>query len=846
MLNHAKVLNSKEFVKKVVSYEFNKCKLFQNLFALYTIYDLESLSFSREFLSIDLIKIQELTFLSEYFLITALFILTLFALFTFQFSSREISLVSRFQYDNQMIFLLVYVLICYLILVLQQSNVSLLSFNGFNDLVFNDPLSVTSKFVIGIASILYLLFITKYIKDQKLNNFEYYIILLTSIFGFFLLCCANDFITAYLAIELQGLAFYVLASFKKSSNFSVESGIKYFVLGSLSTALFLLGVTFIYGLSGSILLTDFKDFFIWVFSANSFFLGFDSIAQALEAFEEKTSLVESVEVEKLNSINEKLSLFGTNLKGADSEFSAFKPVFENFGGSSEKAEIYKDIVANFLKSYTNFSANSFLNANDSNSLYSVSYLQINSLISSINDFLIESSYQNAFIEFLNILEASQLDYENFVQLKSSLLESNYYEDEDLDKFYGLSKESLSQLSNVEKISNNLVGDSCFDSIYYLLECFYFLDYMANIFQCLDSLQILDLKSSVGKESFASFPSELLNEFSIHDGFKDIVTTPLYMASVVQMANINSFFFTISDNDVSLFSSMFDLNFAITGLIIVLLALFFKLALAPFHLWSPDVYEGAPSSSTFFFMVLSKFGIFVFLLRLCYFSFYSFIPYWQFYSILVASTSVIIGSVAGLKQRKLKSLLTYSSINNMGFVLLAFSVGSFEGIQVKFYYLIVYILASICIWSIILNLQLKRKHYFEKQNRDIGDLALLQESNSVVAQNLGITLFSLAGLPPMVGFLAKMGVFKALSGVSVYYFSVINILFSVIATFYYLRITKVIFFENILVGNLYATMYSKKIFIVNFLTFLLVFLFFNPMFLYLYSYKMTLFLSKAFF
>lgn len=846
MLNHAKVFNFKEFIKKVVSCKSNKCKLSTNMFALYNTYDLESLSFSREFLSIDLIKIQELTFLSEYFLITALFILTLFALFTFQFSSREVSLANRFQYDNQMIFLLVYVLICYLILVLQQSNVSLLSFNGFNDLVFNDPLSVTSKFVIGIASILYLLFITKYIKDQKLNNFEYYIILLTSIFGFFLLCCANDFITAYLAIELQGLAFYVLASFKKSSNFSVESGIKYFVLGSLSTALFLLGVTFIYGLSGSILLTDFKDFFIWVFSANSFFLGFDSIAQALEAFQEKTGLVESLEVDKLNSINEKLSLLGTNFTVADSEFSAFKPEFENFGGSFEKIEIYQDIVANFLKSFTNLSANSFLNVYDSNSLSSVAFLEINSLISSINDFLIESSYQNAFIEFLNILEANQLDYENFVQLKSSLLESNYYEDEDLEKFYGSSDESVNQLSNVGKISNNLVGDGCFDSIYNLLECCYFSDYMANILQFVDSLQISDLKSSVNKESLASFPSELLNEFFIHDGFKDIVTTTSYMTSVIQMVNINSFFFTISDNDISLFSSMFDLNFAITGLLIVVLALFFKLALAPFHLWSPDVYEGAPSSSTFFFMVLSKFGIFVFLLRLCYFGFYSFIPYWQFYSIIVASTSVIIGSVAGLKQRKLKSLLTYSSINNMGFVLLAFSVGSFEGIQVKFYYLIVYILASICIWSIILNLQLKRKHYFEKQNRDIGDLALLQESNSVVAQNLGITLFSLAGLPPMVGFLAKMGVFKALSGVSVYYFSVINILFSVIATFYYLRITKVIFFENILVGNLYATIYSKKIFIVNFLTFLLVFLFFNPMFLYLYSYKMTLFLSKAFF
>lgn len=246
------------------------------------------------------------------------------------------------------------------------------------------------------------------------------------------------------------------------------------------------------------------------------------------------------------------------------------------------------------------------------------------------------------------------------------------------------------------------------------------------------------------------------------------------------------------------------------------------------------------------MVISKFGIFVFLLRLCYFSFYSLISYWQFYSVVIASISIFVGAVAGLKQRKLKSLLTYSSINNMGFVLLAFSVGGFEGIQVKFYYLIVYMLASICIWSLILNLQLKKRSDSDKQNKDLGDLALIQESNSIVAQSLGITLFSLAGLPPMVGFLAKMGVFKALSGISVYYFSVINILFSVIATFYYLRVTKIIFFENILVGNLYVTLSSKKVFLINFLTFLLIFLFFNPMFLYLYSYKITLSLNKSFF
>ena len=259
MLNRMKTFSFTKFVAKVKKSKYKNLRVVTNMFALYTS-DLENLSFDGVFLSMDYIKIQELTFLSEYFLLTALFCLTLFALFTFTFSSKEANLNTRFQYDNQMIFLQVFVIACYLVLVLQQSNISLLGLNGFNDLLFNDPLAITSKFVIGISSILYLLFITKYLKDQKLNNFEYYIILLTSIFGFFLLCCANDFITAYLAIELQGLAFYVLASFKKSSNFSVESGIKYFVLGSLSTALFLLGITFIYGISGSILLTDFKDF----------------------------------------------------------------------------------------------------------------------------------------------------------------------------------------------------------------------------------------------------------------------------------------------------------------------------------------------------------------------------------------------------------------------------------------------------------------------------------------------------------------------------------------------------------------------------------------------------------
>lgn len=812
MLNLLETDYNPYFVKCSMEYYFKNIKVKKslmphkhpnkfNLFLAFSSCFEEQSFFDKSFSGIEQIKIQELTFLSEYFLMTALFCLTLFALFSLRFFSKNEDSSIKFLYDNQIVFLVILILACYLALVSQQADISFLSLTSFNDTIQNDPLALFSKWIIGISSILYLIFINKYLKDQKLNNFEYYIILLTSIFGFFLLCSANDLITAYLAIELQGLAFYVLASFKKSSNFSVESGVKYFVLGSLSTALFLLGITMIYGLSGSILLTDFKDFFIWVFSTSSFFFSLDSFTQAFELFQEKTSVDTDSEVLKLKVMSDKLSVLGQNASFSTLEMDALKPTFEHLGlnfADTPNVEFSTKIAERFLEYYNESDASLFLGSYGASSSIDSNFLQASILISSINDFLVESSYQNGSLDFLYILRDTSLDSSTFGTIKSYVFESGYYENVELEKLLELSP-----------------ADSSF----------------VDVSKSFKEVPLADL------EHVATSESERLQNIS---------STESYAYSITQITNMNFFFSETFKTDTTALMPIFDLNFVVAGLLLILLALFFKLALAPFHLWAPDIYEGSPSSSTFFFMVISKVGIFVFLLRLCYFSFYSLISYWQFYSIIVASVSIFVGAVAGLKQRKLKSLLTYSSINNMGFVLLAFSVGGFEGIQVKFYFLIVYMLASICIWSIILNLQLKKKSDSDKQNRDLGDLALIQESNSIVAQSLGITLFSLAGLPPMVGFLAKMGVFKALSGISVYYFSVINILFSVIATFYYLRITKIIFFENILVGNLYVTISSKKVFIINLLTFLLVFLFFNPMFLYLYSYKITLFLNKSFF
>lgn len=806
------------------------------------------------FLSIEHIKVQELMFLPEYFLITAIFCLTLFGLFSLKTVVNDHFSV-KFQYNNQVIFLSVFILICYLFLVYQQINLSELTLLSFNSSIINDSLAIFSKFIVGLSSIFYLLFITQYLQYQKLSNFEYCIIILTAIFGFLLLCCANDFITVYLAIELQGLAFYVLAAFKKSSNFSIESGVKYFVLGSLSTAFFLLGVTFVYGFSGSLLLTDLNDFFIWVFSTNSFFLSFESLSKALESFQVKTDVAENLSPTNLQTISDSLTLLKSRSCLPILDFEFLKPTFQYF---STKTSGLSEI--NLCNSVSEKMFEIYYQMNFTECMHQ-DQLQSNYVMSSLCHFIIENDLQNASVELPFYLKDTQLTQHDFVNFKNNLLQANYYEDIGVENFNYFSIENLksqNQSLNFSKLNSSLSVDKCFVDIYQLLKCCYFSESLFSIVQFSEYLKFHDeiitenILSDNFSEAFILIPNKFAlfveNFYNINLGLeqKTFIDLQSYMFSVISVISLNSSLLEFFDVNCGNDSTMFDFSFIILGMVIILLSLLFKLALAPFHLWSPDVYEGSPTSSTFFFMVISKLGIFVFLLRLCYSSFYSFISYWQFYSIIVATVSIFIGAVAGLKQRKLKSLLTYSSINNMGFVLLAFSVGSFEGIQIKFYYLIVYIITSLCFFGIILNLRLKKKMYSEKQNRDLGDLALLQESNNVIAQNLAIALFSMAGLPPLVGFLAKLGVFKALTGVSLYFFSVINILFSVIATFYYLRIVKIIFFENLLVGNLYATINSKKIFLINLLSFSLLFFFLSPMFLYLYSYKITLFLNKNFY
>ena len=442
----------------------------------------------------------------------------------------------------------------------------------FNNTIIVDYLSFSTKVWIAAISIFCFLMIQCYLIIQKINHFEYSILLLFALLGIFFICSSNDLVTAYLSIELQSLSFYILAAFKKDSSFSVDAGLKYFILGAFSSSLFLFGSSILYGVSGTTNFEDLKNLF----------------------------------------------------------------------------------------------------------------------------FLINSDYEAIY------------EVDSYVFIKHILVDGG----------------------------------------------------------------------------------------------------------LIQFA-----------------------------LAFIFVSLLFKLAVVPFHLWSIDVYEGSPSSSTIFFAVVPKLAIFVLLIRIFYSNFFEYVIKWRYYMVIISIVTIIIGSFAGLEQKKLKSLLAYSSISHMGYTLIAFSTGTFEGVQMLFCYLFLYMIAGLCIWSIFLMLRLKYK-YIKKQNKELADLDSLGKSNHILALFFSTVLLSIAGLPPMIGFLVKIGIFLVSIEASMYFVAITSILCSVISTIYYIRILKIMYFENSVAGKLYYPIKFHTSILIVCLFYFLLFLFVNPTLVYLFSYKIILLLTMT--
>lgn len=247
-----------------------------------------------------------------------------------------------------------------------------------------------------------------------------------------------------------------------------------------------------------------------------------------------------------------------------------------------------------------------------------------------------------------------------------------------------------------------------------------------------------------------------------------------------------------------------------GMIFILVGFLFKLSAVPFHMWAPDVYEGAPTSVTAFFAIVPKVSILAICLRLCYQGCYDFMISWQKILILSSIASMIVGSLAALSQNKIKRLLAWSSIGHVGYLLTAVCCGTVEGIQAVIFYLVIYIVMTISLFQLVLCPIRREKIYagitsgfadgngVESDNQRIKyttDLAFLGKTNPIIAITISITMFSIAGIPPLAGFYSKAFLLFAAMSVKQYLLATIVILTSVLSCFYYIRIVKIMYFES---------------------------------------------------
>jgi NADH-quinone oxidoreductase subunit N len=227
-----------------------------------------------------------------------------------------------------------------------------------------------------------------------------------------------------------------------------------------------------------------------------------------------------------------------------------------------------------------------------------------------------------------------------------------------------------------------------------------------------------------------------------------------------------------------------------GIVFLLAGLCFKVSAVPFHMWTPDVYEGAPTPVTAFFASAPKVAAMAVFTRVALTAFPGIMPQWQQIVVFVSIASMALGSFAAIGQKNIKRLMAYSSIGHMGFALVGLAAGTTEGAQGVLVYVSIYVAMTLGTFSVILAMKRNGQHV-EK----ISDFSGLSRTNPLLAFFFAMLLFSLAGVPPLAGFFGKFYVFVAAIKAGLFTLSVIGVLTSVIGAYYYLSIVKVMYFDE---------------------------------------------------
>ena len=243
---------------------------------------------------------------------------------------------------------------------------------------------------------------------------------------------------------------------------------------------------------------------------------------------------------------------------------------------------------------------------------------------------------------------------------------------------------------------------------------------------------------------------------------------------------------------------------IFGLVFLFAGFCFKVSAVPFHMWTPDVYEGAPTPVTAFFAAAPKVAGIAMFVRATVVAFPGITAQWQQIVVFVAIASMLLGSFAAIGQRNIKRLMAYSSIGHMGFALVGLAAGTTEGVQGVLLYMAIYLTMTLGVFAVILSMRRSTGMV-----ESIDQLAGLARTNPTAAFFMAMLLFSMAGVPPLAGFFAKFYVFLAAIKAGLYILAVIGVLASVVGAYYYLAIIKIMYFDDAVEG-FYPTPVELKV------------------------------------
>ena len=253
-----------------------------------------------------------------------------------------------------------------------------------------------------------------------------------------------------------------------------------------------------------------------------------------------------------------------------------------------------------------------------------------------------------------------------------------------------------------------------------------------------------------------------------------------------------------------------------GLVLIISGIAFKLSAAPFHMWTPDVYEGSPTSVTTVLITLPKLAALIVLVNLLLYPFQNQTITWVPIIIIISILSMAIGSISALKQDNLKRLFAFSTIANIGYVMIGLASVNDEAIKASFLYMFIYTLATLGVFSFIMILRRE-----DRQLVTVSDISGLSRSKPLLALSVAILLLSLAGIPPFGGFFGKLFIFTAAIEAGNLYLAIAGVIFSVISAYYYLKIIKTMYLDESS-EELNYNLDQKQLFIIILMAFIMLF------------------------